>query len=441
MQKLEGIAPREAVFGTEGGLPGQVFAAEILTRPVVLRRAGGDLEVHVDRRGVTDAVYTTAGKNRLCSEVLRDDRLDMAVRLDADIHAFMTEAGDGSWLEIPTQTIPLRWASGGVLPMVTWRGGVWSPFFFRDIAPVGWNIAAGSSETEAELRRPVAFGLREFVEETIVLSRPPEVGAEIAAKTFPYIIEENGQMRTALETVNRHLDIRSQEDGFTVAPFPTDPGKIPAERAIEADFARTRTRLHIRSDEGEEVISDVLVSFNLLELGIEVISVVRYDLAHDDYLLDGEMLTPVGGKTELIRMPVALMSHDYLAEVFGATGGELVYENPPLIEYRTAHDVWRQVPAGQPSVRPARPPRPDEMVVFGWDVDRRGELAGADPRDDGWKSDPMRVRHRKWGKSFARFFERGQLWGPPREAYPFFTAGSAKTAAYFFSQTKGIEQP
>jgi hypothetical protein len=181
------------------------------------------------------------------------------------------------------------------------------------------------------------------------------------------------------------------------------------------------------------------VSFNLLELGIEVISVVRYDLADDDYLLDGEMLTPVGGKTELIRMPVALMSHDYLAEVFGAAGGELLYVNPPLIDYSTVDDVWRQVPAGQPSIRPARPPRLDEVVVFGWDVDRRAELAGADSREEDWKSDPMRIRHRKWGKSFARFFERGQLWGPPSEPYPYFTAGSAKTAAYFFSQTKGID--
>ncbi|MGD8413690.1 MAG: hypothetical protein PVF33_05630, partial [Candidatus Latescibacterota bacterium] len=268
MRKLEGIAPREAVFGTEGGLPGQVFAAEILTRPVVLRRSGGDLEVHVDRRGVTDAVYTTAGKNRLCEEVLRDDRLEMALRLDADLHAFMVEAGDGSWLEIPTQTIPLRWASAGVLPVVRWRGGVWSPFFFRDIPPVGWNIAAGSSESEAELRRPVAFGLREFVEETIVLSRPPGAGAEINARTFPNIIEEQNQIRSALETVNRHLEIRSREDNFAVEPFPTDPRRIPGDRAIEADFASTRTRLLIRSDDGEEVIGDVLVSFNLLELGI-----------------------------------------------------------------------------------------------------------------------------------------------------------------------------
>jgi hypothetical protein len=94
MDELKGIAPRETVFGTKGGLPGQVFAAEILTRPVVLRRNGGEVEVHVDRRGVTDAVYTTEGKNRLCSGTLRDEREEIAVRMDADIHAFMMEADE-----------------------------------------------------------------------------------------------------------------------------------------------------------------------------------------------------------------------------------------------------------------------------------------------------------------------------------------------------------
>ena len=161
--EFRGIAPRELVFGRKEGLPGQVFAAEILTRPIVLRRSGGILEIHIDRRGVKNAVYTTEGKNRLCRETLQGARLETARRLDEDIHAFMVEAGDGSWLEIPVPEIPLRWASGGVLPVVAWRGDVWSPFFFRDISPVGWNIAAGSSETEAELCRPVAFGLREFV--------------------------------------------------------------------------------------------------------------------------------------------------------------------------------------------------------------------------------------------------------------------------------------
>lgn len=434
VRNQDGIAPREAVFGPGPGLPGQVFAAEILTRPVVLRRSGGGLEIEIDRREVTQAVYTTDGKNRLCAESLRGERLALASRLDEQVHEFMIDAPEGSALEIPTRQIPLRWASGGVLPVVKWRGDVWSPFFFRDIAPVGWNIAAGSSEKEAELSDPVSFGLREFVEETIVLSRPPRPGVELYAKTFPNImIGGDGQMRRALKTVNRHLAIRAREDKLGLEAFPA--GKTPAERAIAVDFVPTRTRLRIRSDKGETEIADVLVCFNLLELGIEIMSVVRFDLGDDEYMLDGEMLTPVGGKTELIRMPVAMITHSYLEDVFGGGGAGLAYDCPKLAEYDAVNDVWKQVRAAQPSIKAARPPAPSEISVFGWDVDRRVELAAGRADDASWKDDHMRVRHRKWGKTFSRYFKTGQTVGPPREAYPYFTAGSAKTAAYYFSQT------
>jgi hypothetical protein len=434
---IDGIASRDLVFGPGPGLPGQVFAAEILTRPVVLRRSGDTLEVHVDRRGVTHAVYTTEGKDRLCGERLRGERLGLAVRLDEDIHAFMMEAGDGSWLEIPTRDIPLRWASGGVLPVVEWRGGAWSPFFFRDIPPVGWNIAVGSSETEAELNRPVSFGLREFVEETIVLPRPPQAGVEIEAKSFPYIMTDDGaEIDRALESVNRHLAIRSREDGLTLPGFP--PGDVPVERAIDTNLVPTGTRLYIRDEDGEVEISNVLVCFNLLELGIEVVSVARFELEDDDYLLDGEMITPVGGAVELVRMPIAMISHAYLEAAFGGQHTGLEYGNPPLAIYDAAADVWKQVRASRPSVKPHRPPILGEIAVFGWDVARRMKLgAGRSLDDHRWKTDPMRTRHRKWCKSFARYFETDEAVGTPHEVFPFFTAVSAKTMTYYFSQTEG----
>lgn len=433
----DGIAPRDQVFGPGPGLPGQVFAAEILTRPVVLRRSGGELEVHVDRRGVTHAVYTTEGKDLLCSETLQGDRIGLAARLDEDIHSFVMEAGDGSWLDIPTSEIPLRWASGGVLPVVEWRGSTWSPFFFRDIPPVGWNIAAGSSETEEELNRPAWFGLREFVEETIVLPRPPQKGVEIPARTFPHLLtKEGGETQRALVSVNRHLEIRSRQDGLTLPAFPQ--GEVPAERTIETSFVQTGTRLRIRSDDGETELSDILVCFNLLELGIEIVSVVRFELGDDDYLLDGETLTPLGGAAELVRMPMAMISHAYLEEVFGRDYAGPEYWNPPLVDYDAAADVWKQVPASQPSVRPARPPILGEIAVFGWDVERRLTLgAGRSIDDDTWKADPTRTRHRKWCKSFARYFETDEAVGTPNEVYPFFTAASAKAMTYYFSQTKG----
>jgi hypothetical protein len=247
---------------------------------------------------------------------------------------------------------------------------------------------------------------------------------------------ESAEIERALESVNRHLAIRSREDGLTLPAFA--PGDIPAKRAVDTSTVPTRTRLFIRGEDGEAEISDVLVCFNLLELGIEVVSVVRFELEDDDYLLDGEMLAPVGGRVELVRMPIAMISHAYLEAVFGRQQAGVEYGNPPLVDYDAASDVWKQVPAGRPSVKPARPPILGEIAVFGWDVGRRMTLGvGRSLDDHRWKTDPMRTRHRKWCKSFARYFETEETVGTPNQVYPFFTALSAKTMAYYFSQTEG----
>ena len=476
-RSIPGVAPRDEVFGAPHGLPGQVFAAEILERPVVLRRTGRVVEVTIDRRGVRDAVYTTEGKNGLCRQALTGETLELARRLERDIHRFLmgnsedpAGAPDATWevsvggvasaagatragIEIPVPRIPLRWASGGVLPVVTWRGGVWFPFFFRDIAPVGWNIAAGSSEAEAELCRPQSFGLREFLEETIVLPQPPRPGAVIRAKTFPRIMdgvldrrEREAQVRSALARVNRHLEIRSREDGLDLVPFPDGP--CSDDRAIDTTAVPTCTRLRIVNGDGAVAeLDDVLVCFNLLELGIEVMTVVTFDLGEDEYLLDGETLSPVGGPEQLIRMPVAMISRAYLEDVLGGAD-PLDFESPALIEYDRDSGGWENVPAGQPSVRVKRPPAQDrgEIVVFPWDVGRRAELARGNPGDRTWMSDPMRIRHRRWGKNFTKYFapgeggRAGEMGGTGKaagEGCPFFTAGAAKSVAYHFRNAKG----
>jgi hypothetical protein len=356
-------------------------------------------------------------------------------------------------IEIPVERIPLRWASGGVLPVVSWRGGVWFPFFFRDIAPVGWNIAAGSSEAEAELCRPQSFGLREFLEETIVLPEPPRPGAVIRAKTFPHIMdgvldrrEREAQVRSALARVNRHLEIRSHEDGLDLVPFPD--GSCSDDRAIGTTAIPTCTRLRIVNGDGTVAeLDNVLVCFNLLELGIEVMTVVKFDLGENEYLLDGETLSPVGGREQLIRMPVALISRAYLEDVLG-DADLLDFESPSLIEYDRDSGGWKNVLAGQPSVRVGRPPAPDrgEIVVFPWDVGRRAELARGDPGDRTWTSDPMRVRHRRWGKNFTKYFaadeaeranDAGRAGNAAGGGCSYFTAGAAKSVAYHFRNAKG----
>jgi hypothetical protein len=64
---------------------------------------------------------------------------------------------------------PLRFANGGVLPVVRLDGRDYFWLFYRDIFPIGWNIANGASDNVAEMLDPNRIVLREFGEEVIVV--------------------------------------------------------------------------------------------------------------------------------------------------------------------------------------------------------------------------------------------------------------------------------
>jgi hypothetical protein len=64
---------------------------------------------------------------------------------------------------------PLRYANGGVLPVVRLDGRDYFWLFYRDIFPIGWNIANGASDNTDEMLDPNRIVLREFGEEAIAV--------------------------------------------------------------------------------------------------------------------------------------------------------------------------------------------------------------------------------------------------------------------------------
>ena len=67
----------------------------------------------------------------------------------------------------------LRYGNGGVLPVIRWRDennhvDEYFCLFYRDIFPIGWNIANGASDTIEEMLDPERILLREFGEELLI---------------------------------------------------------------------------------------------------------------------------------------------------------------------------------------------------------------------------------------------------------------------------------
>jgi hypothetical protein len=306
----------------------------------------------------------------------------------------------------------------------------WTPFFFRDKKPWGWNIALGSCErwfddqwqckrpVEQELNDPQQFLLREFREETLILHGEPSLSGPLQFKRF-FFDERwaDRQRQESLQFARKHIEHRRRDDGLQIQFDPrVRTGFEPHSLRIHRNN-RTQTDIKIIDRDGKEHLHlDVLVSFNLMELGIEVVKVLEYSICKDDYFLDGELLVHKDGSVELVRMPVALISHRALAKTF-------------------APDVYS--PAYTDDIPPSflgRPIDADEIRVFEWDVRRRLERM-----TDPCLPEIERQRYQKWREEYSKppkaFLTASGVFNQENIPHAYIP-GTAKTLCQYFARMR-----
>ena len=406
---LEGVAEVEKVFPADGKpLEGQVFAVELLQQPIILNKLDdGTIRVVIGRDKVTLGVYTTEGKQRLSEQLFAgEEQLEKALQTDRTLDRFLRGEVAFSTYKQQLTDIPLRWGSGGVLPVVQWKKRAWTPFFFRDIEPFGWNIPLGATKASDDLNDPWTFLLREFLEEVLVLDGPP-TGAGVGSKVFTFdrLLSEKEASQAAM-FAQEHIQQRLEKDGIVING---NPGNTDKSRTIPVDLVNTGTEIRIGLKGQYTETRNVLVCINVLELGIEVVKVMEFKLHDADYLIDGEIAQLPSGP-ELVRMPVALISHDYLRRAF-SPGKELTY-----------------VGGMRPSVQaPDLPGR--EIHVFPFDAVRRRMIATGAEDGTEWE----KQRYEEWMERFgSHFFDDD---GNPSTERPsrLFTPSAAKLLSYYFA--------
>lgn len=400
--------------------PNEFFASELLTQPLfLLRNDRGKVIVRVNRAQVEYVVTSNIGKRHLCERYVKPQR-EKWIDLDRKILDFMRDPARRESLEIRTADLPLRWASGGVLSIVNWKGSKWVPFFFRDIPPYGWNISLGATERyfddneheindgdhslRYELCSPWKFIVREFLEETLILDNCPNAGVGRQQRRFSFA--PNLQIRVSQQQADAfardHLDLRQNQDGLNIQ---VSPEGIPV---ATCDDTTTNVSVVGSGADGEGVW-DVLVAINPLELGIEVIKVFEYALADSDCILDGEVYQ-IGSHHQMVRMPIGLISLRYLYESFGAADYQLHFNEETVL----------------PGVN-SPPFGADDIHVYRWDIDRRATLWGDTSAND-WEKE----RFSDWRRQFGQAFDAGLAGNA--SLYPhLFTPASAKALNLFFN--------
>lgn len=334
VRPVDALSPGESTHGEEGhalvaplkaltkrrNWPGWAFAIGLTRAGIKVEGApkgGGVGTVQINLGDTPVGIYNNAGKRFLDEQWPLTEAATRSEDREAYVEALeLSMRAQAAFLDpdtsVPTplaEGTPLRWASAGVLPIANWKGREWVVLFFRDIRPKGWNLANGASETEEERYDLTRLAHREFCEELLIVNHDPlETSQDVIVKPFSF----DGAFgeRSLLESHTfalEHASLRLSEDNLTLqwSQAPSD--------TIDVTTVRTRWRAVVSGGGtmGKET-RNVIPTLNPLERGIEMTQIIRFDLADDDHILDGEILEDVGGNRILARRPVGLISLDFI---------------------------------------------------------------------------------------------------------------------------------
>lgn len=243
-----------------------------LERPDALGR-GVRLTLSIDDK--TPTIWLRRGKDFVRSAVAADRAQPLARDLDAFI---LRGVGDHKAFHESANRYCFRYASGGTLPIVRWEGDEYYCLFYRDLFPIGWNIANGGAATRDELLTPLLTAERELREELVVVDP-----AMRRRYVFP---SQRGRLleRPEFAAARLHLEQvlnRNRPAGFDEM----------AEQDIPMTWMEGPDSLAVHfGDQPATTTTDCFVTITAEDFGIEIDRVAKILVPEGATLFDGEIL-------------------------------------------------------------------------------------------------------------------------------------------------------
>lgn len=275
------------------------FCEAIITAPLSIQQINTRYRLTIELKETDLAIYNNAGKRFLEHHYkIHEDN-------PKELERFFS--GETNQTEYVIRSSPIRWSSGGVLPIVSYRArghekkSDWVLLFWRDLSPKAWTIPLGGAHNHHELTNLTKLVFREFSEEVLLLDRHPSFG-NVFQKYFVHPDRsDNDYISTEFTRIQRQL--RKSQDQLNIS--------LPQiGREVEMDTVRTNMEVLVNG----EITRSVIISVNPMELGIEVVKVVRFEMDDNDYILDGEFSEHES--PFLIRRPAALVNLKFLERIY-----------------------------------------------------------------------------------------------------------------------------
>jgi len=274
---------------------------EVLLSRFDLRREGRRAHLRVAFDDETPACWNRAGREDLKEHLFKDMGKVAGYQGQLD-DLLLNERLDR--FEFNDPDFCFRWASAGALPIVRLGNEEYYCLFYREIRPVGWNIANGACDTSSELLDPLQTLERELCEELIILD-PKEGDWYVLERGDPDSLErpEFRAVRLILDELRRK---RIWDKGAEVHQL---------ETALKW-FNGPDIATIYGPNKKHHVVSGCYLNVNAEDFGIELDRVVKINVSEDALIFDGEILD---GK--LLNRLVGLFRTSRLNKDFGSETG------------------------------------------------------------------------------------------------------------------------
>jgi len=186
-----------------------------------------------------------------------------------------------------------RFTSGGTLPIIRMNKKEYYCLFYREIFPVGWNIANGGTDTKNELLNPLDTIERELREELIIIDLDNR-------RRYSF----KGDLGKPMDHPQFAVARRFWKERFHWLNLPKFQ-----EFPLNLKWLEGPDRLTVQMAKDDPVVTDgCFLNINALDFGIEIDKVVKINLDQEEaglesyiIFLDGEII-----ENQLVNAPVGL---------------------------------------------------------------------------------------------------------------------------------------
>jgi hypothetical protein len=230
------------------------------------------LEVEFNRN--TLAIWSNITKGEIKNCIPDFDK--RAKKYQEEIEKFVFGKPDKPYKFSDNRDFPFRYISGGTLPILKIGGRSYYCLFYREIFPIGWNIANGGADTFHELLHPMDVVRRELGEELLIVNPNPK-------KRQRYVFEwDTGELvdwpgfsvvRKLFHKEYPDLNLAACEELKTKVEWSEGPDTIWVSC----------------KDEEPHLEMGCFVNINATDFGIEIDRIARISIYKEAVIFDGEV--------------------------------------------------------------------------------------------------------------------------------------------------------